>query len=789
MKTSLKWLKDYAPCQAGCDDVVERMIAIGNEVEGVEDPGKDITGVVTGRITQITKHPDADRLQVCQLDVGGQTLQIVTGAQNVFVGAVVPVATHGAHLAGGIKIKKSKLRGVESSGMLCSGQELGITDGHYPGASVDGILILDADTPVGQDIRPIVGIDSPVLEFKPLANRPDCMSVLGLAGEVSAAYRTPLQMPPCEVAEGGGDIREEITVSVEAPERCTRYMARVVKGVTIAPSPAWMRHRLLSAGIRPINNIVDVTNFIMLEMGQPLHAFDLRYIADKKIIVRTARPGETITLLDEKDYTLDDNMLVIADGQKPRALAGIMGGMASGIMEDTRDVLIEAAVFTSVGTRQTSRQLGVRSESSARYEKGVDAATTPLACDRAARLMAELGGGTVVSGHIDVCAHQPGAARIVADPARINALLGVTLDTAEMVELLNALHLDTHAQDGMLHVTVPYARRDIAGEADLAEEIMRLHGYDDIPAARMAGPILVGGYSDRRKKLDAVSEYLVACGLYGAMNYSFTGPRQFALTGQDAGQALKLRNPLGEDLSLMRRDLAAGLIGNLALNAAHKNPRARLFEIGKVFMPQGEELPREDWHLGLAAFGGVDFYAVKAWMDGVVRTLGVEGLAYEPGGPQWLHPGRSARVLIDGAEVGFVGELHPDVAEAQGIRERAYVAEINLEAMLDAKQTPVTYRPMPKFPAVSRDLALVMAADQPVGPVMEAIRQAAGSRLETLNVFDVYRGLPLGPDEKSVAFSLSWRDAQKTLTDADIAPMVDDILQACAQRFGARLRA
>lgn len=791
MKVSLQWLKDYLELETDAQSLASRMIEIGNEVEGIEDFGSQISGVITGKIIKLDRHPDADKLQICQVDMGDEVIQVVTGASNVFEGAVIPVATVGARLPGDITIKKGKLRGVESCGMLCSGHELAITDGHYEGASVDGILILSNDTPLGIDAKVVVGIDSPILEFKPLANRPDCMSVLGLAREAAAAYDTKVKMPHIVIEEMGESIDKAIQITVEDADLCPRYTARLVRGVKVAPSPAWMRHRLLGSGIRPINNVVDITNFVMLEMGQPLHAFDLRYLEGNKIIVRRGKAGETIQTLDEKVRTLEENMLVIADAKKPVALAGIMGGENSGILEDTQDILIESAMFIGANVRQTSRTLGVRSESSARFEKGVDMSGCAAACDRAAQLMVALCGGSIAKGIIDCNTKQKMPRSIQVDPVKVSALLGVELAADEMVSLLKRLNMYTVLADGQLQIGIPTYRDDIEGTADIAEEIMRLHGYDDIPCTPMQGPLLAGGYTVRQLAIQNVKERLCASGLFEALNYSFIGPADFALIGDEAGaqKALKLLNPLGEELSLMRLSLIPGLVKNLAHNLSQRNVQTSLFELSKVYLPSDDVLPGETWRLGIALCGAKDdFYSLKSLVNEIAQTLHLKNLDYKVADEPYLHPGRSAQVYLDESKVAIMGELHPDLAEKMSIKVRAYVAEIDFDALLDAMREQPVFDPIPRFPSISRDMALVLREEILVGPVMQTITKAGGKLLKSLRVFDLYRGKPLEEGEKSVAFALEFNEPTRTLQDDEVSKVLNKVLTLCQREHGARLR-
>ena len=780
MKVSLEWLRAFAPLPGDAQGVAEAMMHAGNEVEEIIDPHALFSGVVVCRIVSTQKHPDADKLQICQADCGdGQLIQIVTAAPNARAGIVVPLCRIGAILVDGTKISKAKMRGVESHGMFGGGSELGLTDGHYPGAELDALLELDENTPLGIDLGEVVGLSSKVFDFKPLANRPDCQSVLGLAAEAAAVMSVPLTVESPVVPEGLPT--SKVAINVVDADDCPLYTAMAVTGVKVAPSPAWMRHRLLAGGIRPINNIVDITNYVMLEYGQPLHAFDRRQLRGTGINVRRATAGESLMLLDGKELSLTPDELCICDGEGPVALAGVMGGERSGIAEDTTDVLIEAAVFDAVRVRVTSRKLGVRTESSGRFEKGIDRARTLAAGIRAAQLMVELGGGKLVSQPVVVGGWQNNQV-VTARLPRIRALLGVDIPTQTCIDLLARLHMPAVAEGDVLKVTVPNARRDVAGDADIAEEIMRLYGYEHIPSVPLQGELTPGGYGAARRWREKASDVLVGYGFFEAMNYSFISPEQEAQVGGHEG--LTLLNPLGADLSRMRTSLLPGLLVNLAHNTAHRAQSVRLFELNKVFLPRDGELPDEPWRLGLCAYGDMDFYGIKAIVEGLCEAFG-HTVEYRAATHPLMHPGRCAQVFADEVCLGIFGELHPDVCRTRDIAPRALIAELDADALC-APATIFRFVPIPTQPPIERDVALVMDEGVTAGQVMAVIRQVWGKALISVAPFDLYRGPGVGEGKKSVAFAL--RIARANLDDDAVRAKMDKMINKIQAACGAVMR-
>lgn len=795
MKISLKWLRRYVDITVPVDELCEKMVMSGFEVESVEELGASLHRVVAGRIVELKKHPDADKLQICQTDIGEKDpIQIITAATNVFEGATVPVALHDSRLPNGLHIKRGKLRGLPSEGMLCSGEELCLKENDYPGAEDYGILILRGDVRPGTDMREVLGLNDTVIDFKITANRPDCQSVLGVAREIAVALKTPFSPPEPSYHTVGGDIRDYISVENTDYDLCPRYLGRVVNHLRIAPSPKWMQDCLKAAGMRPINNIVDITNFVMLETGQPMHAFDRRNIRGNRIVVRRARKNESMTTLDGKPHTLTEDMLVIADGQAPSCLAGIMGGLDSEIKEDTTELFLESAKFRRDSVRRTCRALGMRTESSARFEHGVDILNVEYAMNRALQLIDELDAGDIVDGAIDRYESLPDPRTLRVKAESINDLLGLRIPYETMAEILNRLQIETSLQDGDLCCRIPSFRDDIEGRADLAEEIMRVYGYDHIVGTPMSGTVTRGRKSPERIKTDKVKNLLCAAGLREITTYSFIGSKAvdvLRLPPDDwRRQAIPLRNPLGDEYSTLRTQLMTGMLTVLSLNYSRKAPQVRLFEVGRCFIPKSlplTEQPLELPTLCIGIYGGEDdFFTLKGIIERLLALFGIQA-EYKRAAEPYLHPGRQAYAVSDKKTIAVFGELHPDIAQDFGIGTRVYVAECTLSELFSVSEKTVLYRPLPRFPAVERDLALVCDISLPAAEIEAVIRQAGGKLLEDVRLFDVYQGEQIEPGKKSVAYSLRFRSAQGTLSDADIDPAMQKIIRRL-QDAGCRLR-
>ena len=795
MKLNRKWLNEEFVDLSGVPDreFVETMTIAGQKVETYERLDAELRNVVVGRVVSITRHTNSDHMWVCQIDVGaGEPVQIVTGAQNVHEGDLVPVAQHNSWLPGGVHITKGKLRGEVSNGMLCSLKELGLTLNDFPYAIEDGIWILQEDCKPGDDINTVIGNDDTVVDFEITNNRPDCYSILGLAREAAAAFNKPMRHHDPVVRGGAaGELSELLEVEVPAEDLCRRYTARMVRNVKIAPSPKWLRQRLRANGVRPINNIVDITNYVMLEYGQPMHAFDYRYVGSGKIIVRRSEPGEVLTTLDGNVRTLTPGMLVIADETKPIGLAGIMGGENSEIMDDTVDVVFESANFNGTSIRQTALALGMRTEASGKFEKNIDPLLTLPAVDRACELVELLGAGEVMDGVIDVLNDIPEPRTIELEPDRINALLGTDISEADMVEYLRRLEIPVEGHE----IRVPSWRPDLVGMADIAEEVGRLFGYNNIPTTTFRGAATEGGYTEAMKLENRAGSLCRSLGYSEILTYSFVSPSIFdqIRLPEDSPlrNAMRIQNPLGEDASIMRTVALPSMLAILARNNAYHNDAVKLYELAKVYLPKpGQILPDEPKHLVLGTYGEhEDFFKMKGEIEAFLRGMNVPEARYtaEKHDPTF-HPGRCARVSVGGVDLGCFGQIHPLVARSYGIDGEIYAAELNFTALLSLQLPEKTYTPLPKYPAVTRDIAVVCDETVTVAALSDCIRAAGGKLLRSVELFDIYRGKGIASGSKSAAFRLTLRADDRTLTDADSDGVVSAVLAALEKELNAKLR-
>lgn len=795
MKLNRKWLNEEFVDLSGVPDreFVETMTIAGQKVETYERLDAELRNVVVGRVVSITRHTNSDHMWVCQIDVGaGEPVQIVTGAQNVHEGDLVPVAQHNSWLPGGVHITKGKLRGEVSNGMLCSLKELGLTLNDFPYAIEDGIWILQEDCKPGDDINTVIGNDDTVVDFEITNNRPDCYSILGLAREAAAAFNKPMRHHDPVVRGGAaGELSELLEVEVPAEDLCRRYTARMVRNVKIAPSPKWLRQRLRANGVRPINNIVDITNYVMLEYGQPMHAFDYRYVGSGKIIVRRSEPGEALTTLDGNVRTLTPGMLVIADETKPIGLAGIMGGENSEIMDDTVDVVFESANFNGTSIRQTALALGMRTEASGKFEKNIDPLLTLPAVDRACELVELLGAGEVMDGVIDVLNDIPEPRTIELEPDRINALLGTDISEADMVEYLRRLEIPVEGHE----IRVPSWRPDLVGMADIAEEVGRLFGYNNIPTTTFRGAATEGGYTEAMKLENRAGSLCRSLGYSEILTYSFVSPSIFdqIRLPEDSllRNAMRIQNPLGEDASIMRTVALPSMLAILARNNAYHNDAVKLYELAKVYLPKpGQILPDEPKHLVLGTYGEhEDFFKMKGEIEAFLRGMNVPEARYtaEKHDPTF-HPGRCARVSVGGVDLGCFGQIHPLVARSYGIDGEIFAAELNFTALLSLQLPEKTYTPLPKYPAVTRDIAVVCDEAVTVAALSDCIRTAGGKLLRSVELFDIYRGKGIASGSKSAAFRLTLRADDRTLTDADSDGVVSAVLAALEKELNAKLR-
>lgn len=796
MNLSMKWLSDYIKKDIPAAEFCAGMTMSGSKVECYETEGSEVKNVVVGKLLSVVPHENSDHLVVCQVDVGGESpIQIVTGAPNVKAGDVVPVALIGAELPGGIKIKKGKLRGVESCGMLCSLGELGLTTHDFPYAIADGIFIIEEECEIGQDIHEAIGLNDTSVEFEITSNRPDCLSVVGLAREAAATFDTELCLTEPSFTGTDEDINNILRVDIENEILCPRYAAGIVKNVKIGPSPRWMRERLRASGVRPINNLVDITNYVMLEYGQPMHAFDLRYVKDSHIIVRNAKDGEEITTLDGQERKLSPEMLVIADSEKSIAVAGVMGGEYSGIMDDTTTVVFESAYFEPVQVRRTAKKLGMRTDASARYEKGLDAEGCLRSLSRALQLVQELNAGEPVASHIDVVKNIKPRNEIEFNPAWINSFLGTDISEAEMIKTLSAL--DIEVKDGKC--ISPSFRIDLERPADIAEEVARIYGYNNIPSTTLSGTANAALTPEQKFKR-MVENTMVSLGCYGILTYSFTSPKCFDRIGLPADSRLRntvtIMNPLGEDTSIMRTTTLPSMLEILAGNYKNRNEKVKLFEIGKEYIPTEEgKLPTEPERLTVGMYGGdIDFFDMKGTVDALMAEIGIKDCDYIRAcdcnsfdETCALHPGRSAVIMCGDTAIGYLGEIHPKVQEEYGFGVRVYVAKLNITEMISLAQLDVTYKPSPKFPAITRDLSLLCEDALPVGTMEKAIKNAVGKILEKVTLFDVYKGQQIAAGMKSVSFSISMRSHEGTLTDEQADGAMKRVLKALSE-LGAELR-
>ena len=799
MNLSREWLNEFVKVDASDKDFAEAMTLSGSKVETTAVEGEEIKNVVVGQVKSLERHPDSDHMWICMVDVGaGEPIQIVTGAQNLHEGDFVPAALDDSTLPGGVHITAGKLRGVESNGMLCSLKELGLTVHDFPYAIEDGIFVLSADpelagklTP-GADIREAISFCDHVVEFEITPNRPDCLSVIGLAREAAATFGTPLTLHT-PVVKGGadGNLAELLDVETPAADLVPRYTARMVRNVKIAPSPKWMRQRLRAMGVRPINNIVDITNYVMLEYGQPMHAFDYRYVKGGKIIVRRAEEGEKLTTLDSKEHTLTGSHLVIADESRAVGLAGIMGGENSEIVDDTTDVVFESACFDGTTIRKGALALGMRTEASAKFEKGLDPMNTLPAVERACELVELLGAGEVVDGVIDILNFVPQPTVLTLEPDKINALLGTDVAAADMADILKKLDFTVEGD----RVTVPSWRGDVRRMADLAEEVARFFGYNNIPTTLMRGQTTLGGYSPEQQTERRLGAACRALGFDEIITYSFISPTYYDKIRwpQDAQRrkSFKILNPLGEDTSIMRTTTLPSMLEILTRNYNFRNKSAQLYEVGRTYTPGGKDgLAIESKYLTLGAYGeDMDFFALKGAVEAILKELRCENISFVAvtENPSY-HPGRCAAVWAGGQVLGVLGQIHPLVAKNYGVDTELYAAELSLAALMDAKGADPVYTPLPKFPAVTRDIAVVCDKAVTVGTLEDCIARGARGLLKEVTLFDIYTGAPIPEGKKSVAFNLTLRADDRSLTAEEADADVRAILELLEKELGAVLR-
>lgn len=805
MNTSLSWIKAYVPeLDVTAQEYTDAMTLSGTKVEGYEELDVDLDKIVVGQIDKIEKHPDADKLIICQVNVGAETVQIVTGAPNVKEGDKIPVVLDGGRVAGGhepgqrvaggIKIKKGKLRGVESAGMMCSIEELGSNREMYPEAPEYGIYIFPEDTEVGADAVELLGLHDVVFEYEITSNRVDCYSVVGIAREAAATFRKEF-VPPVVTAVGNDeDVNDFIKVTVEDPDLCPRYTARVVKNIKIGPSPKWMQRRLASVGIRPINNLVDITNYVMEEYGQPMHAYDLDTIAGGQIVVRRAKENETFVTLDGQERKLDESVLMICDGEKSVGIAGIMGGENSMITDDVHTMLFEAACFDGTNIRKSSKKVGLRTDASGKFEKGLDPNNAEAAMNRACQLIEEMGAGEVVGGMVDVYSKKKEPVRVPFDADEINGLLGTDISKEDMLSYFKKIDLEY--DEASNEVIAPTFRHDLFRMADLAEEVARFYGYDNIPTTLPRGEATTGKLSFKLRVEEIARDIAEFCGFSQGMTYSFESPKVFdkLLIPSDSPlrNTVEIMNPLGEDYSIMRTTSLNGMLTSLATNYNRRNKNVRLYELGNIYLPKSlplTELPEERMQFTLGMYGDGDFFSMKGVIEEFFEKIGLHKKeTYDPNaGKPYLHPGRQANIIYDGVVVGYLGEVHPDVADTYGIGTKAYVAVLDMPEITERATFDRKYTGIAKFPAVTRDISMVMPKEILVGQVEEVIEKKGGAYLESYALFDLYEGAQIKEGYKSVAYSIVFRAKDKTLEEAEISQAMEKIL-AGLEELGIELR-
>lgn len=807
MNTALSWIKAYVPGLTCTDqEYCDRMTLTGTKVEGFERMDKNLEKIVVGQIEKIEKHPDADKLIVCQVNIGSEVIQIVTGAPNVKVGDKVPVVLDGGKVAGGhdggplpedgIAIKAGKLRGVPSNGMMCSIEELGSSKDMYPDAPDNGIYIFPDSVKVGDDAIEVLGLHDTVFEYEITSNRVDCYSILGIAREAAATFDKPFVPPVVEVKEAGDDVNNYIKVSIEDTDLCTRYCARVCRNIKIGPSPEWMQRRLAASGIRPINNLVDITNYVMEEYGQPMHAYDLSTIAGGQIIVRRAKDGDEFVTLDGQTRKLDNNVLMICDAEKEIGVAGIMGGENSMITDEVKTVLFEAATFNGSNIRKSAKRLGLRTEASGIFEKGLDPANAKAAIDRACQLIVELGCGEVVSGTVEEGLPIKPLRVLPFEPAKYNALLGTSVTEEQMLAIFKKLEVEVRDGKDGKELVIPSFRQDLAGRADMAEEVARFFGYDKIPTTLPKGETTTGKLSFKlriEQKARDIAEY---CGFSQGMTYSFESPKVFNKLLLDADDkaraAITIANPLGEDFSIMRTLSLNGMLTSLSTNYNRRNKNVRLYELGNIYLAKSlplTEQPEERMQFTLGMYGDGDFYSLKGVVEEFFDCIGMKKrIVYDPkAGKNFLHPGRQAKIVYEGEELGYIGEVHPTVCDNYAIGTRAYVAVIDIMNVLDFATFDRKYEGIAKYPAVTRDISLEVPKNVLAGDIEGVIAQRGGKILESYQLFDLYEGDQIKDGYKSMAYSVTFRAKDRTLEECDVAGAMKKILNGLEQ-LGATLR-
>lgn len=797
MLVPIKWMKQYVDINTDDKTLSDKLTLTGSHVDAVIDYTKEVVNVVTGKIVELIKHPDADKLVVTQIDINkGENVQIITGAKNVKVGDVVPVCLEGAVLPNGLKIKKTNFRGLPSYGMMCSYEELGFDDKVIPKEARDGIAILPPDTELGKDIKEVLELDGSALEVEVTFNRPDCLNIVGMARETAATLGTKFKFPEIEIKNEQGNIKDYLNaVEIEDGDLCSRFYAKVIKDLKIGPSPLWMQRTLMDAGMRPINNIVDVTNFVMLELGQPLHAYNLEALEGRKLVARRAKKDETIVTIDQNERKLEGSMLVIADGEKPACIAGVMGGYYSEISDDTQIMVLESANFNPKSIRETSKKLGMRSEASARNEKPMGYVMVELAAKRACQLIEMIGAGTVVGGYLEAGKSEYVPPVVTLRPHRVKWLLGIDIPVDEMLNYLNTLEIESTFDGEKIISKIPYFRTDIEQEADLIEEVGRIYGFENIPSKPLLGSTRVGRKSDKRMLEDHVKAILCGMGLYEITTYSFISPKTYdnINVSQDSPlrNYVRILNPLGEDFSSMRTTLIPNMMEVVQRNSNRGVDDARLYEVGSIFVPKDQPVTQEPYEklkLCIGMYGSYDFYDLKGIIEGVLSRLGITVSLKAVKDNPTFHPGRTAAMYVDDDLIGIYGEASVQTLSNYGLDHKVYLAELDIEMLLKHKNSDWKYEALPKYPAMFRDIAVIVKDEILAGDMIEVIKAVNPHLIESVKLFDVYKGEHIEEGYKSVAFSVTYRNKERTLKDKEVENIHNKILHDLGNKFDAKLR-
>lgn len=797
MLVPIKWMKQYVDVNTDDKTLADKLTLTGSHVDAVIDYKKEIKNVVSGKIVELVKHPNADKLVVTQIDINnGENVQIITGAKNVKEGDIVPVCLEGAVLSDGLKIKKTNFRGLPSYGMMCSYEELGFDDKVIPKEARDGIAILPKDTELGKDIKEVLGLDGSALEVEVTFNRPDCLNIVGMARETAATLGTKFKFPEIEIKNEQGDIKDYLNgVEIEDEDLCSRFYAKVIKDIKIGPSPLWMQRTLMDAGMRPINNIVDVTNYVMLELGQPLHAYNLEALEGRKLIARRAKKDEKLVTIDQNERKLDENMLVIADAEKAACVAGVMGGYYSEIGEDTKLMVLESASFNPKSIRETSKKLGMRSEASARNEKPMSYVMAEIASKRACQLIEMIGAGTVVGGYMEAGKSEYVPTVVTLRPHRVQWLLGIDIPVADMLDYLNTLEIESTFDGEKIISKVPYFRTDIEQEADLIEEVGRFYGFETIPSKPLRGSTRVGRKSERRMLEDRIKSLLCGMGLYEITTYSFISPKSYdnICVPEDSNlrNYVKIINPLGEDFSSMRTTLVPNMMEVVQRNSNRGVEAAALYEIGNIFVPKAQpvtEEPYEKLRLCIGMYGKGDFYDLKGIIEGLLARLGIKASLKPVTDDPTFHPGRTAATYVKDDYIGIYGEASPQVSDNYGVDHKVYLADIDVDKLLEYKDTNWKYEALPKYPAMVRDIAVIVKDEVLVGDMIEVIETVNPHLIEVVKLFDVYRGEHIDEGYKSCAFSVTYRNKERTLKEKEVENIHNKILNELEKKFDAKLR-